>query len=46
MQNTVIGDNVIMDNVISDKGIVISNDNIIRGEGSLPITIEKEKAIF
>lgn len=46
MQNTVIGDNVIMDNVISDKGIVISNDNIIMGEGRLPITIEKEKAIF
>ncbi len=45
MQDTVIGDNVILENVICDKSVVISNDNKLMGNSKNPLYLAKKSVI-
>lgn len=45
LQDTVIGDNVELDHVITDKGVTITASKSLRGSESFPVYIEKGKKI-
>ena len=45
MQNSEVEDNVILENVILDKNVIITKDKIIKGTPDKPVIIEKNQMI-
>jgi glucose-1-phosphate adenylyltransferase len=45
LQDTVVGDNVELDHVVTDKGVTITSSRSLRGSESFPVYIDKGKKI-
>ena len=45
MQNCIIGEDVVMDNVIADKGTIVSEKERIKGTNNYPVTIQIKKIL-
>ncbi|MDV4152622.1 glucose-1-phosphate adenylyltransferase subunit GlgD [Clostridium sp. AL.422] len=45
MQNCKIGKDVVMSNVIADKGTVISENKIVKGTNEYPVTIQRRRIV-
>ena len=43
MQDSIIGENVIMDNVIADRGTIVHEDKVIMGTDNYPVTIQRRR---
>lgn len=45
LQDTVVGDNVELDHVVTDKGVTITSSRSLRGSESFPVYIDKGKKV-
>ena len=45
MQNSIIGTDVIMNNVIADKGTLVAENKVVKGTDNYPVTIQRRKPI-
>ena len=45
MQSSIIKSNVVMNNVIADKGTVVKTNKIVIGTDEYPVTIQRRKVL-
>ena len=45
MENCHIGDNCVIENVIFDKGVTVSDGSVIKGEKDNPLVVKKNSKL-